>query len=276
VAPPAADAFDARARVPAANLRDEHPRLVDLVPDHPVARAPVELERDAAERELAGERVGAAARVRERAGQRCAPDLLPREPLQGPPARKLREVPVAACHVRGGVEGGDTREQPRVAGGQEQRLLPAHRSADRVDPPPLDVDAVPRRDLRHPRQVCNLSRRAPGVSAEPPPLTGRADDGEAAEAGQLAERAGVLPRADAAAVRRDDERDRLPSVPARKEQVGGSPASVVGGVVDDAHLDRRRRGPRHRRSGPDDEQDQRHDGKPHGPEARPRIAKMAL
>jgi hypothetical protein len=241
VAPGAAEAEHRRARVPAEDLGDEHRGLVDLIPDHAVVRAPVELERHPRKRELADEVVRAPARVAKRRRQRRAADLLAGELLQPATASQRCEVPVPARHVGRRVECRRAREQVRIARDEKQHLLAAHRAADGVDALRVDVDAVPRCDLRHPREVGDLARRAPRVSAEPTPLARRVDHREAAERRQVAEEARVLSRGQAAAVRRDHERDRPSVVVPREEEVGRTKAAVVRPVPDDADLNRRLR-----------------------------------
>jgi hypothetical protein len=63
---------------------------------------------------------------------------------------------------RAGEPTGAPRESARVAGGEQQRLLPAHAAAEDIDP--LEVDVQPRQrcldDLRHPRQVVDPARVA--------------------------------------------------------------------------------------------------------------------
>jgi len=261
--PGAAEAHDRRVRVPAEELRDEEARLVDLVFDHAVAGAPVQLERHTGERELPHERVWAAARICERRGQRRAADLLPREPLQTTPALELRKVPVPPRHVGRRVERGHAGEQMRVARGEQQRFLSAHRAADCEDAIRLDVDPVAFGDPRHAREVRDLPGRPPRVVGEPSPLAGRIDDGEAAERREVAEEAGVLPGRQAATVRRDDERDRAAPITARQQQVRGPQPPVVRAVADHANQHRRlRRRGAGNRDGQQDEQGQRRAGEP--------------
>jgi hypothetical protein len=258
------------------DLDDEQPCLVDLVADHGVARAPVELERHAGECELAHEVVRAAARVRERRRERRAADLRARELLQAATVLQRREVPVATCHVSRRIERRGAGEQVRMASDEQQHLLPAHRAADRVHTVRVDVDAVLLGDLRHARQVGDLARRAPRVRSEPPALALRVDDGEAPETRQDAEEARVLARAQPAAVGRDDERDRPAVVVPRQHEERATQPPVVRPVVDDADLHRRPgRGDR-RRDGQQDGQGQRRRSEAHACEATARIAKMAL
>src|SRR5207247_671800 len=56
---------------------------------------------------------------------------------------------------RAGEPASASRQRTRVAGGEQERLLPAHAAAEDVDP--LEIDAKPGEglldDLRHPRQI---------------------------------------------------------------------------------------------------------------------------
>jgi len=275
VAPGPTEALDGGARIPAEDLRDEHGGLVDLIANDGVAGAPVELERHAGECELPREGVGAPARVGERPRQRRAADLLAREPLQAAAAGQLRKVPVPARHVGRRVERGRAREQMRMTRSKEEHLLPAHRPTDRVHALQLDVDAVPLSDPRHAREVGDLAGVPPRVGTEATALAGGIDHGEAADRGQVAEEAGVLPRRQAAPVRRDDERDPAAVVAAREQEVCGADAAVVRAVVDQPHFDL---GPHGGSRGGRQEQEQgeRRRGGPHESEAKARIAKMPL
>jgi hypothetical protein len=71
-------------------------------------------------------------------------------------------------------------------------------------------------DLRHPRQVGDLPGIAPGVEPELASFSVRRDEHEPVAAGKVAPDAGVRLGADAATVRRDDERER----PVQIGQVG--------------------------------------------------------
>src|SRR5205823_5806213 len=104
------------------------------------------------------------------------------------PAAQLPEGPVLEREVRDRVEDGRAREQMRMPGRQQQGLLPAHASAERVDLRALDSD--PRQgageDLRHPGQVLDLACGPPRVPRQAAALTVRTDDGERSLAGEVA------------------------------------------------------------------------------------------
>ena len=176
-----------------------------LIGDHPVARAPVDLERDARERQLPDVVVRAPKLVCGRVLRGRAAQLLAREPLQRAAAAQSGEVAVAAAHVGRRIERGGAREQVRMQRHQQERLLAAHRAAERVDPAPIDVDAVRLGDRRHPREVGDLAGRAPREPVQAATLTGRVDHREVALTGQVPPEEGVLLGPHPTPVRRDDE-----------------------------------------------------------------------
>src|SRR5207249_11511060 len=118
----------------------ETPGLLSLVADDAVGSAPPELERHPGERDPARQLERASQRVKPwRAPWRTA-DLRAGEALQQQASAEPAEVAVAKPHVRRGVEGHGSGEQARVSSGQEQRLLPAHALAHRVDTPPVELE----------------------------------------------------------------------------------------------------------------------------------------
>jgi hypothetical protein len=231
-------------RIQRADLVGERAGLVDLVGDDAVGAAPVQLKRNAGERDAPDVVVRAPQLVGTQVGPRRAADLAPREALQHPPARKRGEVAVAAFHVGCRVERGCTGKQLRVSRNEQERLLTAHRTADRIDA--ADAHAVRLRDLRHPRQVVDLAGVAPRVEPSPPSLAGGVDHREAALARQVTPQIGVLGGADPASVRRDDERDRRAVVAGGQEQPRRTHDPVVRAVAD-ANRARQRLRPRAQR-----------------------------
>ncbi len=114
-----------------------------------------------------------------------------------------------------------------MARDEKERLLSAHAAAEGVQATPVDMEPGQRvlRDLRHARQIADLARIAPRVERQRASLSFRIDHREAADGGEPTPAADVLLRADAAAVRRDHERDR---------GVVGSLASPGPGAVSNA------------------------------------------
>ena len=166
-----------------------------------------------------------------------------------------------------------------MEGRQQQRLLPTHRAAERVDPTAVDVDAVRLGDLRHARQVGDLSRIAPGVPVQAAPLAGRVDHGEVALSRQVTPKERVLAGPDATSVRRDDERHCFVGQVDRGQKPGGAPHAVVRDVMDEPCLGTteplRRRQLRARRRHDDQSGDQ-HEQLSHRRNGTRATAKMAL
>ena len=231
------------------------PDLRLLVDDDLVGDAPPELQRHTRARDRAD--VGHRAARRVRAGGRAwaTTDLAPGELAEaraegllaeqrpaGVVAAEPGEVPVLERHVGHRGERRGARQQLRMARDQEERLLAAHAAAERVDLAP--VDPQPRQggaqDLGHPREVGDLARVAPRVAGDPPAARIRVDDGEGAAAGQVAPEDRVRAPAQAAAVRRDHERQRRVRgrpVPGWKHDERAARPAVVGDVADLPALD---------------------------------------
>ena len=167
----------------------------------------------------------------------------------------------------------------RVAGDEQERLLSAHRAAERVDPVLVDVHAPRARDRRHARKIRDLSRRAPRVPVQLPPLAGGVDQCEAALAGEVAPEERVVALVYPAPVRRDDEWDALAVVVGRQKQPRGPDLPVVRPVVDEADLGvRRGRDRLFRGARRADKKQGSRDGEqePHRPNGRSATAKMGL
>ncbi len=214
-----------------------------------VGRAPPELERHAGPRNRLRVPERAPASVRPRVARWRAADLLARMVADhdaDSPVRSLAtavvagkpdEVAVPTGHVGDRVERGGSREQPRVAGDQEQRLLPAHAGAERVDA--RAVDRQPRQRAadrpRHAGEILDLTRVSPGEALQAPALSLGADDRERSAGRQVPPAPDVRGGADPTPVRGDDEGQRwvvLGAVPVREHDVRRPPKTVVRAVVD--------------------------------------------
>ena len=120
---------------------------------------------------------------------------------------------------------------------QEQRLLPAHAPADRVNPPEVDPEPreIPPHDVGHARQVCDLPTPPPRPQLQPSAHAARADDGEIAVRREIAPPLRVVRGRNATTVRGDHERQRrrwaLRSVSGRDVDDRGPPATVGGPVA---------------------------------------------
>jgi hypothetical protein len=191
-------------------LLEEPPRLRALV-DHDLVRvAPPHLERDPRAGHLVDPVQRAAKDERPPVRARRAADLDPGEGLQHRSAGATRELVVAQREVGDGVEGDRSREEARMLTEQEERLLSTHASADREDA--LRVDAQPWTgvpdDSRHPREIVDLTPPAPGVERQTPSHSSRTDHRKVSSRRQVAPEPRVRDPAHAAAVGRDDERQR--------------------------------------------------------------------
>src|SRR5581483_5265578 len=130
-----------------------------------------------------------------------------------------------------------------------------------------------------PREVGDLAGVPPGVPVQPATLAGGGGDGEVALARERAPEQRAVDLANAAAVRRDDERDLLAVVAGREEQPRRPNDSVVGDVVDEPRLDPRGALQRLLGGARDRDQHERkshNEEKPHAPYRRSRIEKMQL
>ena len=219
-----------RRGIDGQDVRGEQSRLVDLIGDDAVADAPVDLQRHTGEGDRVDVRIGAPLAVRGGHFGRRAAELDPGEPLQPPAVAQPPEVPIAAGHVGGSVEGDRAGQEPGMLRKEEQRLLSTHRASDRVDATRVDPHAEPLDDLRHPCQIVDLPGRAPRILMEPPALAAGIDDREAAFAGQVAPEARVDAGAHPTPVRRDDERNRAAVVRRRQQQPGWAQPPIVGAV----------------------------------------------
>ena len=185
--------------------------LVLLARDDLVSVAPPDLQRNPGAGDLAQPVLWAAQPVLLRLRARCSPDLDAGERLQGSSlAAEDGEVVVAAEEIGDRVERNRAGKKPRMTSDQQERLLPAHASADCVDP--LRIDAQPRtrgaEDRRHASEVVDLPSPAPRVKRQTPPHSSRADHGEVAVTRELPPEIRVRAAAHAAPVRRDHERQR--------------------------------------------------------------------
>jgi hypothetical protein len=115
----------------------------------------------------------------------------------------VHERAVPRGHVRRRVERRRARKQVRETRGEEQRLLPTHAPAERIDAMPIDVEPGQGvfDDLRHARKVADLAGVAPGEKRQRAPLSLRVHDGEPAGRRQTAPAPNVQLRAHAATVR---------------------------------------------------------------------------
>ena len=97
-----------------------------------------------------------------------------------------------------------------MARDQEQRLVPAHAPADRVDP--FARDAHPRQggphDRRHTREIVDMPAPAPRVQRQPPPHPARAHDHERPAPGEVTPQTRIHDGRHSPPVRRDHQRQR--------------------------------------------------------------------
>src|SRR6266511_728562 len=179
--PEAGDGFDAAAGTELAELRVEVGRLVRLVDDDLVGDAPPELERNPGLRDRLDPVGGASEHVPGGIGTRRSADLEAREELQSASAGRDREIVVASIEVRDRVEGDGAGEQPWMLPEQEEGLLAAHAPTERVDPSPVEAEPGQRAlgDLRHTREVGDLSAPTPRVKRQASAHAARTDDHEA-------------------------------------------------------------------------------------------------
>jgi hypothetical protein len=126
-----------------------------------------------------------------------------------------------------------------MLGEQEQRLLAAHAPAEGVDAVRVerDVRQGAGDDPRHPREIGDLARIAPGERTEAAPLAVGRDDDELVASREVAPDASVLLAREASPVRRDHERERAVGLlDVQREQDGGLALDPVVRDVGDRQL----------------------------------------